>query len=490
MKKITRRNFIKGSVASVASVGIVSQLATPVWSNVRGANEDIRVAVVGFRGKGKGHIKDFRKLNGVRIVALCDVDTKIIAGEVEKLEKDNIKVDTYTDVRKLLEDKNIDAIVTATPNHWHALVTIWACQAGKDVYVEKPIHHNASEGAVMKAAAKKYGRIVQSGLQGRSDPALAETAEYLKAGNLGKILYAHCLCYNRRDSIGKYGIQPVPDYIDYNLWTGPAPLEPLRRKGVHYDWHWFWDTGNSDLVNQSIHDMDICRWLIGEDTLCKSTMSIGGRFGYDDDAETPNTQVAFLEYERAPIIFEMRGLPMKKGVRAQDRYKGINNGAVIQCENGYWAGSRGGGWSFDNNDNKIKQFSGDGGAGHQANFIKAVRSRKESDLNADLSVGDVSSTLCHLPNISHRLGAFKSPDEITKAVEFNPQFAKAWEGMKKHLAANEVDINSIAIALGPKITLDDKREKFVGDHFPAFWANRMLTRQYREPFVVPSPDNV
>lgn len=489
MKKLTRRNFIKSTVASTASVGIVSSLPATVFGNIRGANEDVRVAIIGTRGKGKSHIRDFKKLDGVRVAAICDVDTEIIDREYKKFEA-NEKPETYVDMRKLFENKNIDAVCTATPNHWHALVTIWACQAGKDVYVEKPIHHNASEGAAMMAAAKKYGRIVQSGLQGRSDPALAESAEYIKAGNLGKVLYAHCLCYNLRNSIGKVGVQPVPDNIDYNLWTGPAPLKPLRRKGVHYNWHWFWDTGNSDLVNQSIHDMDICRWMIGEEKLCKSTMSIGGRFGYDDDAETPNTQVAILEYEKAPIIFEMHGLPAKKGVKFLDNYKGIRTGGVIQCENGYWAGSRGGGWSYDNNGKKLKQFVGDGGDGHQANFIECVRSRKESDLNANLQVGDVSSTTCHLPNISHRLGSIKSIKEIDEIAQFNPQVAEAWEKMKKHLAANEVDVNAIPIAVGPKLTMDDKREKFVGEHFPAFWANRMLTREYREPFVVPAPDKV
>ncbi|TFG44682.1 MAG: gfo/Idh/MocA family oxidoreductase, partial [Candidatus Brocadiia bacterium] len=268
MSRMTRRSFMKGSLLSAAGISVASTLASSARAQVRGANDDIRVAVVGFRGKGKGHVESFHKLDGVRVVALCDVDKTIIDREVKKFTDRNEKVDTYTDVRKLLEDKNIDAIVTATPNHWHALVTIWACQAGKDVYVEKPIHHSVSEGAPMMAAAKKYNRIVQSGLQGRSDPSLAESAEFLQAGNLGKILYAHCLCYNRRESIGKYGVQAVPDYIDYDLWCGPAPLQPLKRKTVHYDWHWFWETGNSDLVNQSIHDMDLCRWLIGANDIC------------------------------------------------------------------------------------------------------------------------------------------------------------------------------------------------------------------------------
>ncbi|MHC4482951.1 MAG: Gfo/Idh/MocA family oxidoreductase, partial [Planctomycetota bacterium] len=410
MKNITRRDFVKGSIAAGAA------LALP-FSRVLGANNDIRVGVVGFRGQGSGHIERFLKIPGVRVVALCDVDRDIVAREVRKFEDRNEKVDVYADVRKMLEDKNIDAISTATPNHWHALITIWACQAGKDVFVEKPVSHNIWEGRKMVEAARKYSRIVQSGMHKRSDTALPEVFEYIRQGNLGKMVIAHGFCYKRRKSIGKVaGPQPVPESVDYNLWTGPAPLRPLMRKKLHYDWHWVWPTGNGDMGNQGVHEMDICRWAIGQNELPPRVMSIGGRFGYDDDGETANTQIVFLGYKPAPIIFETRGLPRKKDDSGMDNYRSIRVGVVIQCEHGYFAGGGGGGWVYDNDGKKIKQFKGDGGGGHQANFIKAVRSRKVSDLNADILEGHLSSALCHMGNISHRLGQRQSPDEIREML--------------------------------------------------------------------------
>ncbi len=301
MKGITRRDFMKGSVAAGMA------LVLP-HSRVLGANDDIRVAVVGFRSQGGGHIKRFLGIPGVRVVALCDVDEKVIKKRLEETEGLDKDVRIYTDVRKLLEDKDIDAISTATPNHWHALITIWACQAGKDVYVEKPISHNIWEGRQMIKAARKYNRIVQGGTHKRSDTILPEVFDYLQKGNIGTIKIARGFCCKRRKSIGKVvGMQPVPESVDYNLWTGPAPLGPLMRKRLHYDWHWVWPTGNGDLGNQGVHEMDLCRWALGQDSLPKRAMSIGGRFGYDDDGTTANTQIAVFDYEPAPLIFEVRG---------------------------------------------------------------------------------------------------------------------------------------------------------------------------------------
>ncbi|MHC4396341.1 MAG: Gfo/Idh/MocA family oxidoreductase [Planctomycetota bacterium] len=273
MKRITRRDFMKSSMAA----GVA--LALP-FSRVRGANNDIRLATIGLggqggMGQGKYHIRLFRKIPGVRVVAICDPDKDVLDAEVKKFKERDEKVDAYTDVRKLLEDKSIDAITTATPNHWHALVTIWACQAGKDVYVEKPAAYNIWESRKMIEAARKYDRIVQVGTQRRSDEGLQQAIEYIQQGNLGKIKFIHGLCYRKRESIGKvYGPQPVPESIDYNLWTGPAPLVPLMRKRLHYDWHWIWATGNGDLGNNGIHTLDLCRWALG-----KNTLPAGGSVG-------------------------------------------------------------------------------------------------------------------------------------------------------------------------------------------------------------------
>jgi predicted dehydrogenase len=488
MTKLTRRDFIKSSLATAAGIGITTSLPTTVWSKVVGANDDIRVAVVGFRSQGAGHIERFHDLQGVRVVALCDADKAILDREVKKFKDRNEKVDAYLDVRRLLDDKNIDAVVTATPNHWHSLLTIWACQAGKDVYVEKPVSHNIWEGRKMVEAARKYKRIVQTGTQKRSDEAMHEAFGYIRQGNLGKIVVARGFCYKPRKSIGKVnGPQPIPKSVDYDLWTGPAPLGPLMRENLHYDWHWVWATGNGDIGNQGIHEMDLCRWALGQTKLAPRVMSIGGRFGYDDDAETANTQIAILDYEPAPLIFEVRGLPRRRDDSAMDNYKGVRIGIVIECEGGYFAGGGGGGWAYDNDGNKIKQFKGDGGARHHANFIEAVRSRKVSDLNADIIEGHISSALCHMGNISHRIGQLSSPDEIQEAIKAEPNAEETFERFREHLFANWVDISKTRAVLGPWLQMDTRKEKFVGDGRFGItrWANELLRRDYREPFVVP-----
>jgi predicted dehydrogenase len=479
MKRITRRDFIKSSVAAGAA------LALP-FSNVRGANNDIRLGVIGLggqggMGQGKYHIRLFREIPGVRVAAICDADRDVLDAEVKKFKERNETVDAYTDLRKLLDDKSIDAITTATPNHWHALVTIWACQAGKDVYVEKPAAYNIWESRKMIEAARKYDRIVQVGTQRRSDEGLRQAFEYIKQGKLGKVQFIHSMCYRKRESIGKVsGPQPIPESIDYNLWTGPAALVPLMRKNLHYDWHWIWATGNGDLGNNGIHQLDLCRWALGQDKLPRRAMSIGGRFGYDDDdGETANTQIVLLDYKPAPIIYEVRNLPRKKGDSAMDEYRGVRSGAVIQCEDGYFAG----GWVYANDGTKVKQFKVTGGSGHHGNFIKAVRSHKVSDLNADILEGHLSTALCHLGNISHRLGAESSPEEIREKLQGDKEAMATFESFQSHLSANEVDIKKTRAVLGPWVTMDSKKEKFVGEFSTE--ANKFLKRDYRKAFVVP-----
>ncbi len=475
---------MKSSVVAAAGISLAS-----CKTRIRGANEDIRVAICGIRDKGNNHIDDFRKLDGVRIVALCDPDRKILADRAKKFTDVNETVDTYTDVRKLLDNKNIDAIAIAAPNHWHSLMAIWACQAGKDVYVEKPISHNISEGRKLIHAAKKYNRIVQAGTQNRSDTGMIPAMEYIHGGKLGRILYVHGLCYKRRRSIGKVdGPQPIPGHIDYDLWTGPAPLTPLRRRRLHYDWHWVWPTGNGDIGNQGPHEMDLCAWALQKTELPRFVISIGGRFGYVDDADTPNTQLAIFEYADAPIIFEVRGLPKSKDMKgAMDAHLGIRVGVIIKCENGYFAGGRGGGWVYDNDGNKIKHFPGDGGRGHQQNFIDAVRSRRRSELRAGILKGHICAGLSHMANISYRLGQNSTPEAAAEAIRDFKYAPKHFERIRKHLLLNDVDLAKTGITVGPVLEMDPKTERFIGDgqYSTARWANDMLTRRYRTPFVVP-----
>ena len=263
---VSRRGFLSKSVAG--GLAAHAALGRSVRAQPVGANDAVRVAVIGVHGKGAHHVEMLRAIPGVRIVALCDADEAVLDLRATELAADGIAVAKHMDVRKLLESKDVDAVTIATPNHWHALMAIWACQAGKDVYVEKPVSHNVWEGRKLVEAAAKYGRIVQAGTQSRSDEALLELAADVRAGKLGRLLRARGFCYKRRESIGKVdGPQPIPASVDYDLWCGPAPLEPLRRKQLHYDWHWFWATGNGDIGNQGVHEMDVCRWMLGEEKL-------------------------------------------------------------------------------------------------------------------------------------------------------------------------------------------------------------------------------
>ena len=473
MAGTTRRTLLKGALAAGVS------LAVP-FSRARGANDDIRVAVVGIRGQGSNHIKWFSAIPGVRVVAICDADRAFLDREAKKFQDRNESVDTYVDYRKLLDDKDIDVVITATPNHWHALVTVWACQAGKDVYVEKPVSHDIWEGRQMVKAARKYNRIVQSGMQRRSDTGLQEAISYINQGHLGKIKLVRGIIYVRRGSIGQVdGPQPVPETVDYNLWSGPAPMAPLMRKNLHYDWHWVWPTGNGDFGNNGIHFLDVCRWAIGQNKLPRRVVSVGGRFGYIDDGETPNTQIVFLDYEPAPIIFELRGLPRTKGDSAMDDYLGTRAGTVVHCEGGYFVG----GYAYDNDGKKIKQFERTGGAGHHANFIKAVRSRKVSDLNADVLDGHLSSALCHMGGISHRLGVQAGPEKIVERLGNSRGMTETFERFQEHLLVNGVDLQQTPRTLGPWLTMDPKTERFTGEF--AQEANALCRREYRAPFVLP-----
>lgn len=480
MSKLSRRDFIKSSMIAGATMAV----AAP-FSKVRGANDDIRFAVVGTGGKGSGHCRDFSSITGVRIVALCDAD--LSHAERNKRNLPDVKV--YQDVRELLDDKSIDAISSATPNHWHSLVTVWACQAGKDVYIEKPASHEIWEGRKMVEAARKYNRIVQVGTQRRSSEAYISAYDWIKKGNIGAIKWVRGFCYKDRGP-GSNGIvtatngpNPLPDSIDYNLWCGPAEMMPLRREKLHYNWHWVWNTGNGDIGNQGVHEMDESRWALGDPDLPPHVISIGGRFGVNDAGETANTQIVFFDYKPAPLIFEVRGLPRAKGERGLDSYRGIRVGVVVQCENGYFAAGESGGWTYDNDGNRIEQFAGGGGGGHAQNFINAVRSRKVSDLNADIEVGHKSAALCHMGNISHRLGKHASVEEIKSTIGDNAELLDSFDRMLANLKANEVDLEKEPITMGPMLTMDSKTERFTGED--SEWANMYIKRNYREPFVVP-----
>jgi predicted dehydrogenase len=491
---MTRRQFLATTAIAAASAGALRAGDSPRFSpkaRVIGANDDIRVAVIGFNSRGWDHINGFKKLKGVRLVALCDVDEQVLAKGKAELAKSGIEVATYTDIRKLLESDEIDAISTATPNHWHSLIAIWGCEAGKDVYVEKPVSHNVWEGRQIVAAARKYDRIVQTGTQSRSNPGLRQAVEWLRAGNLGKIQLARGLCYKPRQSIGHVTEPtPIPAHVDYDLWCGPAPMEPLRRAKLHYDWHWQFATGNGDLGNQGIHQMDIARWILGETTLSPRVFSVGGRFGYVDDGNTPNSQFVYHAYDRAPLIFEVRGLPKAKefqdpktwGKNMPD-YRGAQVGVVIQCENGHmlipsYHSAR----AYGRDGKLVKEWTEE--ADHYANFVAAMRSRKRAELNAEILEGHLSSALCHTGNISYLMGEKLGPDAIRERLQGKSDARECFDRLAEHLGANGVDLAATPAVLGASLTMNPATERFEGAG--ATKANQMLAREYRRGFEVPS----
>jgi predicted dehydrogenase len=481
MHFLTRRNFLKTTTFAAAGAA----LSARSWGQVVGANHTIRAAVVGLNGRGRSHVKNLNAVPGVRVVALCDVDAMVLRKNAQEL---GAGVKTYTDIRELLAAPDIDVISVATPNHWHALMGIWACQAGKDVYMEKPISHNIWEGRQFVAAANQSRRVVQAGTQIRSSEGLIEAVAYVRSGQLGKVTAARGFCYKRRPSLGQVtGPQAVPANINYDLWSGPAPLIAPHRNSakngpVHYDWHWFWAYGNGDVGNQGIHQMDVARWFLGEAGLPRHTLSVGGRLGYVDDGQTPNTQIIVHDYATAPLIFEVRGLPRADGT-AMDKYRGVSIGNVIDCEHGYivsdsyFAAS-----AYDLNGRLLKEFKGTDRL--MQNFIDVVRSRKTAELYGPLEEAHVSSSLCHLGNISHQLGQSVVAGEARAKLQGQPLLAEAHGRMVEHLASNQVDLAKASLTLGVPLAIDAQRERFIGPEAAA--ANALLTRQYRAPFVVPA----
>jgi predicted dehydrogenase len=481
MKTTNRRTFLKSAAVTTAAVSWSARS----WSQVASANDDVRVAVVGFNGRGRNHLEGLSKLKGCRITGLCDVDTAVLSKEQKTWADKGVQTEAYTDIRKLLESKNVDVISIATPNHWHSLAAIWSIQAGKDVYLEKPVSHNVFEGRKVVEAARKYQKIVQTGTQSRSCHGIREAVDWVREGHLGKITVARGLCYKPRPSIGKVSEpQPPPANVDYDLWCGPAPKDPIRREKFHYDWHWIWNYGNGDLGNQGIHQMDIARWFLGEMELSPAVLSAGGRLGYVDDGETPNTQIVYHEYAKAPLLFEVRGLPERVGAKPMNRYpaggKGGSVAVVIHCEGGYiLVPNYSSATAYDRAGHEIKKWSG--ASDHYDNFLKAVRSRKHADLNADILEGHLSSALCHTGNVSYRLGQEQSPNEFRNRVQSDIVLSEAFERMVDHLRANEVDLEVTKASLGVSLKMDPKSEKFMENEK----ANLMLTREYRAPYVVP-----
>jgi predicted dehydrogenase len=397
------------------------------------ANSRVRVAVLGVNGRGKDHIAGIQRTEGAEVVTLCDPDLAVANKRAAEFqERYGRKPQVVQDLRNVFDDKSIDAVTVATPNHWHSLAAIWACQAGKDVYVEKPASHNIFEGRKLVEAAKKYNRIVQHGVQLRSSEALQEGVQLLRAGKIGNVYMARGLVFRWRPSIGNSPNGQPPETLNYDLWTGPAQMRPFSKRLVHYNWHWHWDYGNGDVGNQGIHETDMCMWGLGIDKLPSKITSMGGKFLFDDDKETPEVLTSTYLYpaEKKMIQFEVRHwcTNTEDGVGVGNIFYGSEGVMLVKGYDTYeiYYGQK-----------REPGPKRKGGGSHYANFIKAVQSRKTSDQNGPVETAHLSSALAHLGNIAYRL---------ERVLKFDPV-----------------------------------AETFIGDE----QADAMLTRNYRAPYVVP-----
>jgi predicted dehydrogenase len=461
-KDLNRRDFLSKGTASVATLSALSVMARP--EHILGANNRVRVAICGVHSRGNNHLENYAKASNVQIAALCDIDESVLSKRVAQMEKMGLpKPATYTDVRKLLEDKSIDAVSIATPNHWHSLIAIWACQAGKDVYVEKPCSHNLWEGQQLVKASQRYNRIVQHGTQIRSATAVREMVQKLKGGLIGDTYMARGLCYKWRDTIGHAGVEPIPAGVDYDLWTGPAPLHPFTKNRFHYNWHWNWTYGNGDLGNQGVHQVDVARWGMGVGFPNKVS-AMGGHFMFDDDQQTPNDLNCSFEFnlpdgKRRMISFEVRhwisnheaeigtramGTPEPKKSAGQVKLGPLAGGRntvgnIFYGSNGYvstgdedadtyaaWLGR---------DQEPQPPVTGGTEKAHFQNFIDCVISRNKADLHAPIEEGHISCAMVHLANASYRLGRTLNFDPETQQVigdeEANKLLRDADRGYRK-----------------------------------------------------------
>ncbi len=479
----SRRSFLKQTTA----IGGTFALPYLLPRSVFGANDVIRVAVAGIHGRGQSHISGFGETKGCQVTYLIDPDTRLFEPRSASVaKKTGTKPTCVQDIRKALEDKNVDVVSVATTNHWHSLITVWACQAGKDVYVEKPCSHNVFEGRQCVEAARKYQRIVQHGTQSRSSGSVANEIAAVHSGKYGKLRIAKGYCCKPRWSIGfKEPIAP-PTELDFDLWLGPASKQPYHQNLVHYNWHWFWDFGNGDQGNQGVHQMDIARWAIKDNVLPKSVISVGGRWvdgpDFKDQGQTPNMLLNVFDFGGPLLVFETRGLVAKKKGDDKTAKYPFKVGNEFYTDQGV---IRGGKFYPNGSDTGEALEKAEGlirPNGPFGNFIDCVRSRKREDLNAEILQGHLSSATCHIGNISYRLGQEMAYGKNAEAMGTTKEITESLEAIADNLkGALNVDLKATKWQLGPKLAFDPAREKFVDNDK----ANALLTRPYRAPFVVP-----
>ena len=497
---LSRRSFLKSSSLAAASIVAGGHALRAPVARAQDANSMLRVAVCGVKSRGRAHIDALLSVGGAEITHIVDVDPTYGGMACDAIEKRAGKrPKLVVDYRNVIETDEIDAITFATPNHLHALQAVESLLAGKHVYVEKPVSHNVWEGRQAVNAADKTGLMCQCGTQSRSSSSLQEAVAMVRDGAIGEIEYAIGTCYKPRMPIGQLD-QPlqIDDRIDYDKWAGPAEKRELFRPELHYDWHWDWNTGNGDMGNQGIHQMDIARWFLGEMALSPGVQSIGGRLGYDDAADTPNTQTIIHRYA-APLVFETRGLPESIEHRPKwngshmDSYRGSKIGVIVQGSDGHavipsYTEAR----LYDADGNQTEKLSVKGGSEannrHFQNWLDAIAAGDRGMLNGDILEGHLSSALCHTGGISHRIGEKATDEQIRESLGQSEAphaelFLDSYERMAAHLRRNEVAIDQPTLTLGPDLTMDPEAERFTGAR--ADDANDLIRREGREGFVVP-----
>ena len=513
MKELTRRRFVQS--AFMAGTGALwakghalaqSESTEPA---VAGPNEMLGVAIVGVGGRGMTHRGAFLEQSNAEIRYIVDPDPARAQASCDAIEMLNRRrPKAVADMREAFDSADVDVVSTATPNHWHALCGIWAMQAGKDIYIEKPVCHSIAEGTSLVAAARKYNRMCQVGTQSRSNIAVREAMAFLHAGGIGEVKFARGLCWKRRPSIGPKGDYPIPTDVDYTLWCGPAPdTDPrLTRENFHYDWHWQRHYGNGDLGNQGPHQTDIARWGLGINSHPLSILSYGGRLGYQAERNDPlyidagdaaNTEVSIFDYGDKCIVFETRGLEvsndeelMRLWADPPEEQSNRKVGVVFYGSEGYLVQkSYGHCIAYDKDFALIKEFTG--GGDHFRNFLDACVSRKTSDLHADVWEGHLSAALSHLGNISYYLGEHHhvSPDEARRTLENlkGPDDHPATlTRTLQHLEDNGVDLKKYPISIGPLLKFDPEKEVFPDSAA----ATALVSREYRQGFACPTASNV
>jgi predicted dehydrogenase len=482
---LSRRKFLSDSLlaaAAAAALPAASASAARSSQPVKKSEHPLQVAIVGVGGRGGDHVRAYLAHPDTEIAYIVEVDESIGQRRVQEVARQQSRAPKFVrDLRAALDDKSVDIVSTATPNHWHALCAIWSMQAGKDVYVEKPVSYCVNEGRRMVQTARKHNRICQVGMQCRSMRGTIDAIQFVQSGKIGAVKLARGLCYKSRPSIGPKGDYKVPSQVDYNLWAGPAQMLSLTRSKFHYDWHWQREWGNGDMGNQGPHQMDIARWGLGVDRLADRVLGFGGRLGYEDAGDVANTEVGLCAFGDKTLVFEVRGL-------ATDPLRGASVGNIFYGSEGYVVlTTYTSGAAFDLKGNVITRFNGSGD--HYANFIEAVKARDPKLLKADVLEGHLSHAHSHLANISYYLGKPAPLAAVKQALE-------KWKGQEDvgdllertlaHLKANSVDVEKTPLTLGPELSIDVEGETVRGNPGAA----ALLTRQYRTPFLVPKAEDV